>query len=383
MGDVAAILGVAGNTGGNSTVVSKKQKSKPVGMSREVFSLISNEKSSTLVPSGGEKWTKSGLKEKRNIKASKWVWHSFKNSARRDGYELKHWVKASTLLNPSDYAFSRFNVESRVISIDQALYDEKLVKLDQEHNWTKAQTFKLLDLCKRFDLRWIVIADRFGKEKSCEDLKSHYYMIARVVDGDINTYVFNQSHEELRKKQLESLFSNETETELDRLKVELKELDEKIRQTTSRIDSRKKKQIDRQHITSEIPSGVYLRSQTQRLPPGKTGLSKKMTTKLQTITTQLGIPERPLPTAPICDVYNHVRQDIIKILSLYKSVTSKESQVMQLKDKIQAILDPNYVPKVVNPIPTTTNTTPEIKQEKKRKYTSMYGTVHKKKKMSI
>lgn len=41
--------------------------------------------------------------------------------------------------------------------------------------WTKEETDKLFDLCERFDLRFIVIADRFPTSRTVEELKNRYY----------------------------------------------------------------------------------------------------------------------------------------------------------------------------------------------------------------
>lgn len=41
--------------------------------------------------------------------------------------------------------------------------------------WTKEETDELFDLCERFDLRFIVIADRFTSSRTVEELKDRYY----------------------------------------------------------------------------------------------------------------------------------------------------------------------------------------------------------------
>lgn len=41
--------------------------------------------------------------------------------------------------------------------------------------WTKEETDQLFDLCKQFDLRFIVIADRFPSSRTVEELKDRYY----------------------------------------------------------------------------------------------------------------------------------------------------------------------------------------------------------------
>lgn len=41
--------------------------------------------------------------------------------------------------------------------------------------WNKEETDQLFDLCERFDLRFVVIADRFPTSRSVEELKNRYY----------------------------------------------------------------------------------------------------------------------------------------------------------------------------------------------------------------
>lgn len=41
--------------------------------------------------------------------------------------------------------------------------------------WTKEETDELFDLCERFDLRFILIADRFPSSRTVEELKDRYY----------------------------------------------------------------------------------------------------------------------------------------------------------------------------------------------------------------
>jgi DNA methyltransferase 1-associated protein 1 len=51
-------------------------------------------------------------------------------------------------------------------------------------DWTKEETEYLWSLCADFDLRWIVIADRYeweGKERMMEDLKDRYYSGVRKI----------------------------------------------------------------------------------------------------------------------------------------------------------------------------------------------------------
>ena len=85
---------------------------KPSGISRELYSLI-GPSAPTLVAQvakprlkqkpnlgsgGSSKWYISSPLLFQKVAHEKWcrVWRSFKNSARTDGLELGHWVKANT-----------------------------------------------------------------------------------------------------------------------------------------------------------------------------------------------------------------------------------------------------------------------------------------------
>lgn len=56
------------------------------------------------------------------------------------------------------------------------------------HNdsWSRQETDHLFDLCRRFDLRFIVIRDRWDRsrfpDRSVEDLKERYYEICATMN---------------------------------------------------------------------------------------------------------------------------------------------------------------------------------------------------------
>lgn len=53
-------------------------------------------------------------------------------------------------------------------------------------NWSKQETDHLFDLCRRFDLRFTVIQDRWDSarfpKRSIEDLKERYYDICNLLN---------------------------------------------------------------------------------------------------------------------------------------------------------------------------------------------------------
>lgn len=56
---------------------------------------------------------------------------------------------------------------------------------DRHGSWMKDNTDVLFDLCRRFDLRWPVIHDRFsgvpGEPKSLEALKHRFYRVTSII----------------------------------------------------------------------------------------------------------------------------------------------------------------------------------------------------------
>ncbi|KAI7982529.1 SWR1-complex protein 4 [Camellia lanceoleosa] len=61
--------------------------------------------------------------------------------------------------------------------IDFVFVQDKKVK----EMWTKEETDQLFDLCERFDLRFVVIADRFPSSQTVEQLKDRYYSASRAI----------------------------------------------------------------------------------------------------------------------------------------------------------------------------------------------------------
>lgn len=82
-----------------------------------------------------------------------WSWKPFQNSARKDQLELHHWVKEVEGVPPAkDYSFSKYNKHATLIVYDDEEYVSLVAALDP--NWNRVETDHLMDLCKRFDLRF-------------------------------------------------------------------------------------------------------------------------------------------------------------------------------------------------------------------------------------
>lgn len=159
-------------------------------------------------------------KPKLPFKPRPWEETPFGNSARKDGLILRHWrrkgdvsnaaalpvtpadsntasemeqdEKAATTLSDSHWA--RFNVKVARPQYTDEQYETHL----RNEDWSKEETDYLVDLAADFDLRWVVIADRYeyqpkeqpkenedsmavtppAKPRTQEDMKARYYDVA-------------------------------------------------------------------------------------------------------------------------------------------------------------------------------------------------------------
>ncbi|KAJ7765063.1 hypothetical protein DFH07DRAFT_867200 [Mycena maculata] len=214
---------------------------KPDGISRELFSLI-GPSSTTLVA----QLAKPRLKQKPNLGQGskiKWEWRPFKNSARTDSLQLRHWTKASAEPD-AEYPFAKYNVQPTTFTYSQDEYTRYL----DDKEWTKEETDYLMNIVREYDTRWYVIQDRYeypgGTTRSMEDLKDRYCSVCRKLirnrpwAGDdasknvlMSSFNFDKDREVLRKKYVASLESRTPEqiAEEEALYMEIKRLEQNER----------------------------------------------------------------------------------------------------------------------------------------------------------
>ncbi|CAH0478500.1 unnamed protein product [Peronospora belbahrii] len=439
MSDVAQILGLAGSKSSvNGTTSSDLDQLKPsgpsveargkkngstcrqkklTGMQREVLELLeSNHRASHALYQGfGKTSLKQKWQEHKKSPAVKWLRKSFRNPARAslpgetggNGLVLSHWGKAH--LEKTDYVFARFNIKSKTTSYTDDEYEAVVAHHDDPMmKWTKDETDLLLKLCQRFDLRWVVISDKYnssplgkGAHRSIEDIKYRYYEVTRLVTeyrdqkarGEVENkigvvassavagstaeaiaapsrdltvpgadlapvatvptsaapmhYRFNIAYEKQRKKQLDLNFLRtvDEENEIRRLNDELRGVEQQLKKVAVKVDPKKKKELA--HVPYEIkrtlPTGVILRSSLLALPQQKHALSPKLLKKLQLLLDEMGVPARPMPTKPVCETFDKLRQDAVGLLSLRKHLKFKENEVQALRERYQALTGKEYI----------------------------------------
>ena len=78
------------------------------------------------------------------------------------------------------YQFAKFNTK---VSVPEYT-DEEYEMIGKDPDWTKEETDYLFDMCRNFDLRFIIVHDRYTwieSKRSLEDLKDRYFSLARRI----------------------------------------------------------------------------------------------------------------------------------------------------------------------------------------------------------
>ncbi|KAK6538900.1 swr complex subunit [Orbilia ellipsospora] len=215
--DVRDVLGIDSTTLEPRQPPLKKQRTvekRPDGITRELFALLGENAPPVAV-------VEHRFKDKPKFlgKVASWREQKFQNPARKDELELGHWVRqdpgaavttaadipdegtsgsaGEVVVGPKkqlEYQFSKFNIKINILEYSDAEYDTVL----KDDDWSRAETDYLFNLIQSYDLRWLVIADRYefpGKDRTMEDLKARYYSVCRNV-MEMRTPVTMMSAEE-------------------------------------------------------------------------------------------------------------------------------------------------------------------------------------------
>lgn len=191
----------------------RQQVKRPAGISRELFSLL-GDNSSTLAlstaslgllqPKFKEK-TKGKAQSKPRGKQVKWRKTGFKIASREEGSSaqlvLRHWVKDlpdGHLDGTVDDKFNKFNTFSTPLLFDYTDEEYTTILISTslplsssspthartiDPQWTREETDELFHLARLYDLRFIVMADRWESTnpKSVDQLKDRYYAVGRAL----------------------------------------------------------------------------------------------------------------------------------------------------------------------------------------------------------
>ncbi|XP_058082934.1 SWR1-complex protein 4 [Magnolia sinica] len=344
----------------------KDSHRKPDGVSREVYALTGG--LGPLMPS----LDASHLKRRPPSDKEKvtWQWLPFTSSARADTLQLYHWVRVVNSIPPTgDYSFAKYNKSVDIVKYTDEEYEKHLT----DPMWTKEETDQLFDLCERFDLRFIVIADRFPSSRSVEALKSRYYAVSRALlvarapsPGDVSGHPlvkesYNMSQEVERKRALSMIFSQTKQQERKDAEIlaeakriaESRMLSKAAEEAELPVDetvgpeSTEKAAIPVESVSpssnaqptttqdsASVPASlrmlrVYLRTHAldQMVQAASTSAGLRTTKRVEQTLQELGIHLKPkVPTKAVCAEHLELRKEILTLLNLQKQVQYKEAE---------------------------------------------------------
>ncbi|KAL6219621.1 hypothetical protein ACLB2K_007380 [Fragaria x ananassa] len=338
----------------------KESQRKPDGISREVYALIGG------VPPLMPAIEPSQLKKRPPTDEKiTWQWLPFTNSARKDDLQLYHWVRVVNGAPPTgDYSFAKYNKSVEVIKYT----DEEYGKYLTDPMWTKEETDQLFDLCQQFDLRFIVIADRFPSSRTVEELKDRYYSVSRHIliaraasPADVSGHPlvkepYKVTQEKERKRALSMVLSQTKNQE--RKDAEVLAEAKRIAESRARMVARSAREL-------ELPVTFAGRENDENISPlsSTTAPSTLMTENSSTLSTlrllrvylrtyaldqmiiaasssaglrtikrveqslqELGVNLKPrVPTKAVCSEHLELRNEILTLLNLQKELQYKEA----------------------------------------------------------
>ena len=153
---------------------------------------------------------------------------------------------------------------------------------------------------------------------------------------------YNPNYEKKRKALLEKYFLRTREQdeeekalceEARKLEIRIKK-EEKEMKVFEKLMSNNSEEIEFNEWMQnkkELPKGSSLRS-AQLLQPT---LPQRQQKKIEALLKDLGIPDRPIPSAEVVDLFSKLRKEIYILLNLQKHVIKKENEKKNLEDKIK------------------------------------------------
>eukprot|EP00667_Euglena_gracilis_P013373 EG_transcript_13796 len=385
--DLKDIVGIAADPS-----KAKKEKKKPAtakkpdGLSRELYGLVGSATVEVpLYPADPLR----GLKQKRKVKptaAAHWELCEVPCSSRPpgDSFQVLRWLSKEQheKLQKGTYQdhLQALNRPIRVFKYTDAEFETHLK--DESGRWTKELTDELFGLCERFDLRWVVVHDRFSADGwSIEDLKDRYYGACaallrarcdseadrqRVKQHPILAAPYNKEQEEARKRHLAVLWARtrEEEQEEARLRQQMRAI-EQVRRRKQEREQRERYTMDRKdrqlwdfvsqqaqqrglkrrlgadegsespsestlaaRLTKRLKPGVVLRSQLISNPgPGPASPSQK---EIDTYVERLGLT---MPTQRTFELVCEVREMVERYYDLKQRVQQSELRVRDIMAK--------------------------------------------------
>eukprot|EP00080_Pristionchus_pacificus_P006994 PDM67014.1 ekl-4 [Pristionchus pacificus] len=262
---------------------------RPSNMKRELYNILVTQQRegkdiSSMMPSNVHDMYKNPKANMGKRRVRKYQWVPFPNQARTDGLQLHHWERVDKNKD-EPYCFSKWNKVINIPEYTDDIYKKHL----QTSKWSREETDLLFEMCRRFDLRWPVCADRYETERqyrnkdgknfdkrSIEDMKERFYAIYSELnllkDPNAQPIGYDAEHERRRKEQLRK--------QLERTQEDYEE-EERLQEDLRRIEARRK---ERERKAQDLQKLINMEQHSPRVSgahspaPGKKKLVKSKLT---------------------------------------------------------------------------------------------------------
>lgn len=353
---------------------------RPEGMHRELYALLFSDArdSPPLLPTDSSQGYKRNKAKLGIRRVRPWRWMPFANPARKDGFMLSHWRRVAD--EGKEYPFSKFNKQVHVPSYSDAEYQQHLTC----SKWTRAETDYLLEMCRQYDLRFLVVRDRWDMSRfalrSVEDLKERYYSLcnalarSRAPPGqELKLRAFDADHERRRKEQLGKLYNRTSQQveeeqtllgELRKIELRKKEREKKTQDLqkliTAADNSAEARRVERKGPKKKLnlqkssrgtdagmvesagirfpdfkACGVSLRSHRMKLPAS---VGQKKTKAIEQLLQELGVDLNPTPGEEVCQHFNELRSDMVLLYELKLALATCEYELQTLRHQYEVLV---------------------------------------------
>ena len=255
------------------------------------------------------------------------------------------------------YPFAKINHKIKLVEYTDDEYNKHLKNLHR--NWTKEETKYLWDMCSQYDLNFIVIHDRYDSkyQRTVEELKDRYYSWAKKLweakkdlEHPVVKKPYNYDYEVKRKYYLEKLYmrskqQHEKEKQIvdyiKKLEQKIKKLDKEEKNLEKILNEDKngnllRKQDDTDSKKENV-AGPYLRSQRLLAP---IPVSTKVQQQMEIIFKELEIdPTKLNPTEKVITLYDDIRKEILKMLSLHKHIKKRKEEIKLNDERLKDLDD--------------------------------------------
>ncbi|CAJ0908056.1 3364_t:CDS:2, partial [Entrophospora sp. SA101] len=258
------------------------------------------------------------------------------------------------------YTINQTNIEIKDLSEDiNHQFRTKAFDYLIDRDWSKEETDYLFDMCRKYDLRFIIIHDRYdfpNKIRTIEDLKERYYSVCKKILQIRPTQPGNNQQDKgaiialntYDKQKRKKSFHNGPLTPIVEFNGSSRAFN------LSAGDSFKRQQQNQHYRTStstttvsephsKVEAIIPIHTRCEKFPIGASVRSQKipvpkqnLLTKVQKTFQECGLGYLPtVPTESVCGKWTELQKAIQNLLDLKKNLEKQENELKTKQATLQ------------------------------------------------